>query len=56
LITDFLLPNWLEPLPKAARAGVVKELSRIIDEERHTGQFALSLKATLVVGMKSRVQ
>jgi len=56
LIKDFLLPNWLEPLPKASRARVVKELSRIIDEERHTGEFALSLKATLVVGKKSRVQ
>jgi ubiquinone/menaquinone biosynthesis C-methylase UbiE len=56
LITDFLLPNWLEPLPEAARAQVVKELVRIIDEERHTGEFVLTLKATLVVGKKSRVQ
>ena len=56
LITDFLLPNWLEPLPEAARARVVKELARIIDEERHTGEFALTLKATLVVGKKSRLQ
>ena len=56
LITDFLLPNCLEPLPEAARARVVKELARIIDEERHTGEFALTLKATLVVGKKSRLQ
>jgi ubiquinone/menaquinone biosynthesis C-methylase UbiE len=56
LITDFLLPNWLEPLPEASRARVVKELSRIIDEERHAGEFALTLKATLVVGKKSSVQ
>jgi len=56
LITDFLLPNWLEPLPEAARAKVVKELARIIDEERHTGEFVLTLKATLVVGKKARVQ
>jgi ubiquinone/menaquinone biosynthesis C-methylase UbiE len=56
LITDFLLPNWLEPLPKASRARVVKELSRIIDEERHAGEFVLSLKATLVVGKKARAQ
>ena len=56
LITDFLLPNWLEPLPEASRARVVKELSRIIDEERHAGEFALSLKATLVVGKKARLQ
>src|SRR5207248_11074939 len=56
LITDFLLPNWLEPLPAVSRAAVVAELARIIDEERHSGEFALTLKATLVVGKKSRVQ
>ena len=56
LITDFLLPNWLEPLPETARARVVKELAGIIDEERNAGEFALTLKATLVVGKKGRVQ
>jgi trans-aconitate methyltransferase len=56
LITDFLLPNWLEPVPAAARERVTQELARIIDEERHSGEFGLTLKATLVVGKKSRVQ
>jgi ubiquinone/menaquinone biosynthesis C-methylase UbiE len=56
LIADFLLPAWLQPIPEAARESVMKELSRIIDEERHSGEFALTLKATLVVGEKSRVQ
>ena len=56
LIADFLLPAWLQPIPKAARESVRKELSRIIDEERHSGEFGLSLKATLVMGKKSRVQ
>ena len=56
LITDFLLPNWLEPLPEASRDQVIAELARIIDEERHSGEFALTLKATLVVGKRSRVQ
>lgn len=56
LITDFLLPNWLEPVPAAARERVTRELARIIDEERHSGEFGLTLKATLVVGKKSRVQ
>jgi ubiquinone/menaquinone biosynthesis C-methylase UbiE len=55
LIADFLLPAWLQPIPKAARENVMKELSRIIDEERHSGEFALTLKATLVMGKKSRV-
>ena len=56
LITDFLLPNWLEPLPVAARARVTQELARLIDEERHSGEFGLTLKATLVMGKKGRVQ
>ena len=56
LITDFLLPNWLQCVPEAARERVVQELARIIDEERHSGEFALTLKATLVMGRKSRVQ
>ncbi len=40
LITDFLLPNWLHFVPKAARERVVSELVRIIDEERHDGEFS----------------
>ena len=56
LITDFLLPNWLEPVPAAARERVTQELARIIDEERHSGEFGLTLKATLIVGKKSRPQ
>ena len=56
LITDFLLPNWLASLAETARARVVEELKKIIDEERHSGEFALTLKATLVVGKKSPVQ
>jgi len=56
LIADFLLPNWLESIPEAVRQKVRDELVRIIDEERHTGEFALTVKATLVVGKKGRVQ
>src|SRR5713226_5168084 len=56
LITDFLLPNWLQIVPETARERVVHELQLIIDEERHDGEFALTLKATLVTGKKSRVR
>jgi SAM-dependent methyltransferase len=56
LITDFLLPNWLQTVPEAARAAVVENLAGIIDEERHQGEFGLTLKATLVVGRKARLQ
>ena len=56
LITDFLLPNWLQPVPEGERERVVHELQQIIDEERHDGEFVLTLKATLVTGKKSRAQ
>jgi ubiquinone/menaquinone biosynthesis C-methylase UbiE len=56
LIQHFLLPAWLQSIPRAKRAKVSSELARIIDEDRHAGEFALSLKATLVMGRKSRVQ
>jgi ubiquinone/menaquinone biosynthesis C-methylase UbiE len=56
LINDFLLPGWLRSLPEAARRRVQEELARIIDEERHTGEFALTMKATLVMGRKAHVQ
>lgn len=55
LITDFLLTRWLESLPEAeAQARVAKEIARIIDVERQDMDFALSVKATLVVGRKAR--
>lgn len=56
LITDFLLPMWMRSVPQASQKKVVKELERIIDEERHSGAFSLTLKATLVMGKKGRVQ
>ena len=56
LMTDFLLPGWLGSVPEAAKERVIEELARIIDEERHSGAFVLSLKATLVVGKKGRIQ
>jgi ubiquinone/menaquinone biosynthesis C-methylase UbiE len=53
LITDFLLRNWLESLPEDTdRAQVTKEIARIIDAERQDMDFALSVKASLIVGRK----
>jgi ubiquinone/menaquinone biosynthesis C-methylase UbiE len=55
LVKDFLLRNWLEPLPdEDAHARVLAAINEIIDEERHEGEFSLSIKATLVVGQKGR--
>jgi ubiquinone/menaquinone biosynthesis C-methylase UbiE len=56
LIADFLMPMWLEPLPKDSYEQVVKEIARLINEERHEAEFALSVKATLVVGKKALSQ
>ncbi len=55
LITDFLIPKWLQPLPESERDRVVSELAKIVDEERHEAGFSLTLKATLVVGKKSKL-
>jgi ubiquinone/menaquinone biosynthesis C-methylase UbiE len=52
LITDFLIPKWLQPLAESERERVVSELAQIIDEERHGGKFSLTLKATLTMGKK----
>lgn len=55
LITDFLLRGWLASVPEAAdQERVTKEIERIIDAERQDMDFALSVKATLLVGRKTR--
>ena len=55
LVRDFLMRNWLEPLDEDedARARVLPEIGRIIDEERNEADFSLTVKATLVVGHKT---
>ena len=53
LIADFLMANWLRQLPDDARENVVAEIGRLINEERHEAEFALSVKATLIVGSKA---
>jgi ubiquinone/menaquinone biosynthesis C-methylase UbiE len=55
LVRDFLMRGWLEPLEdESAHAAVLDTVARLIDEERHEGEFLLSIKATLVVGQKPR--
>lgn len=56
LISDFLLPLWLETLPADSRPQVIAEIARLINEERHEAEFALSVKATLVMGKKPLIQ
>jgi ubiquinone/menaquinone biosynthesis C-methylase UbiE len=52
LVSEFLMPAWLALVPENMRAELSREISRLINEERHEAEFALSVKATLVVGQK----
>ena len=54
LVSDFLLNRWLDLLPDdEARVAVLREVERTIDEDRSEGEFALSIKATILVGRKA---
>ncbi|HEY6247002.1 MAG TPA: class I SAM-dependent methyltransferase [Pyrinomonadaceae bacterium] len=53
LVSEFLMQEWLATVPDEARNNLVEELSRLINEERHEAEFALSVKATLVLGRKT---
>ena len=53
LVAEFLMHEWLALVPYDRRAGLFGEISRLINEERHEAEFALSVKATLIVGQKA---
>ena len=53
LIGEFLMHDWLALVPVDKRADLFEEISRLINEERHEAEFALSVKATLIVGQKA---
>ena len=53
LVSEFLMHDWLALVPDDKKAELVNEISRLINEERHEAEFALSVKATLVVGQKA---
>ena len=53
LVAEFLMRDWLALVPEDRRAALFSEISRLINEERHEAEFALSVKATLVVGQKA---
>jgi len=53
LIGEFLIHDWLALVPVEQRAKLFEEISRLINEERHEAEFALSVKATLIVGQKA---
>ena len=53
LVADFLMPIWLETLPPDSHQQVIDEIRRLVNEERHEMEFALTIKATLVIGEKA---
>ena len=53
LVAEFLMHDWLALVADDKRAALFSEISRLINEERHEAEFALSVKATLVVGQKA---
>ena len=55
LVAEFLIHDWLALVPDDKRADLFNEISRLINEERHEAEFALSVKATLVVGQKAPI-
>lgn len=52
LIKDTFLDNWLEIVPEPLRMEVTEKIIDLIDRERHDASFDISIKATLVSGIK----
>lgn len=52
LVSDFLLPEWLETLSRDENERVSMRLSELIDSEDGDMSFRFSVKATLVTGEK----
>jgi ubiquinone/menaquinone biosynthesis C-methylase UbiE len=53
LVADVLMPDWMASVPEFSRPEVTREITRLINEEEHEGEFTLSVKATVVVGRKA---
>jgi hypothetical protein len=53
LVADFLMHGWLASVPEDQLEKVTHEIARLINEDRHEAEFALSVKSTLVLGRKA---
>jgi ubiquinone/menaquinone biosynthesis C-methylase UbiE len=53
LVAEFLMRDWLALVPEDKRADLFAEISRLINDDRHEAEFALSVKATLIIGRKT---
>ncbi|MGH9928529.1 MAG: class I SAM-dependent methyltransferase [Pyrinomonadaceae bacterium] len=56
LVADFLMPIRLETLPPDSHQQVIDEIGRLVNEESQGVEFALTIKATLVLGKKALSQ
>jgi ubiquinone/menaquinone biosynthesis C-methylase UbiE len=52
LITDHFLTDWIEIVPDKDRSEVLGHLASIIERERNNAQFDVSVKATVIAGVK----
>lgn len=53
LVSDFLVPTWLESLDDKEKERVTEGLAQLIDDEDGTLSFRFTVKATVVMGEKS---
>jgi ubiquinone/menaquinone biosynthesis C-methylase UbiE len=54
LISDFLMNRWLEFIPEESRECIRQAIPGVVNDDRHEAEFTLSVKATLVTGIKGR--
>jgi ubiquinone/menaquinone biosynthesis C-methylase UbiE len=52
LITDCFLAEWLEIVPVEHRDEVIRHLTSIIERERNNMPFGVSIKATVITGVR----
>jgi DNA-binding MarR family transcriptional regulator len=52
LVSEFLLPAWLETLDEKENKQVADGLARLIDDEDGSLSFRFTVKATLVTGAR----
>ena len=52
LIADYFLTEWIEIVPAARQDAVRERLTAIIERERNNATFDVSLKATVIAGVK----
>jgi ubiquinone/menaquinone biosynthesis C-methylase UbiE len=52
LIKDSFLSDWLGIVPEGLRSDVRRHIASIIERERHHAPFEVSIKATVIAGVK----